>query len=244
MLHAMLAIRYGVKKANKICDRRETGQLYKNNKRGVLMIIYKATNKINGMCYIGQTSRTLKERMQEHKRHHNTYFDNAINKYGIDNFEIKIIDKANSIEELNAKEMFWISFFDCMKPRGYNLCEGGGTSIGYHHTEESKSKMSISKKTKCNYYGENNPFYGKTHSHEQKLKWALERKGFRHTKEAIAKIRRNQKNSRKVVNLDTGKVFDSIALAAEFYNLKREHIYRVCNGIRKKTGGYRWAYVI
>ena len=206
------------------------------------MIIYKATNKINGMCYIGQTSRTLKERMQEHKRHHNTYFDNAINKYGIDNFEIKIIDKASSIEELNAKEMFWISFFDCMKPRGYNLCEGGGTSIGYHHTEESKLKMSMVQKERGNQVGNKNHFYGKTHSTEQKLKWSLERKGKKHTKESIEKMRQNKKNSRKVVNLDTGEIFISISKAAESVGVRPEYVSKICRGLKAPKNSGNWSF--
>jgi hypothetical protein len=57
------------------------------------MIIYKATNKINGKIYIGQTINSLKYRSNQHKRDanrlskRNYYFTNAIVKYGFEAFE-------------------------------------------------------------------------------------------------------------------------------------------------------------
>jgi len=56
------------------------------------MIIYKATNKINGKCYIGQTVKTLARRKCDHlcrlrkgDRDHKFYL--ALRKYGQENFE-------------------------------------------------------------------------------------------------------------------------------------------------------------
>ena len=51
------------------------------------------------------------------------------------------------------------------------------------------------------------------------------------------------KKLRKVINIDTGEFFDSIAIASRKYNLNRSHISAVCNGTRKRCGNYRWAYV-
>lgn len=46
------------------------------------MIIYKAVNKINNKCYIGQTIRKLERRKCEHLyNRNNSYFHNAIKKY-------------------------------------------------------------------------------------------------------------------------------------------------------------------
>lgn len=47
---------------------------------------------------------------------------------------------------------------------------------------------------------------------------------------------------RKVINIDTGEVFNSINEASNIYNLKPTHISRVCRGKRKRTGGYKWMY--
>ena len=110
------------------------------------MIIYKMTNKITGKVYIGQTVRELEERMQEHYRHDTIIVDKAIQKYGKDSFDVEIIDRADTIEELNQKEQFWIRHYDCITPKGYNQCFGGDNTMGYHHREESKQAMSEAKK--------------------------------------------------------------------------------------------------
>lgn len=205
------------------------------------MIIYKITNLVNGKIYVGQTVRDLDERIAEHKRH-DGIVGRAIKKYGEGNFCFEVIDKANNIDELNEKEKYWIRFNDCIKPNGYNLCEGGGNTKGYRHREESKRKMSETQKARGSQKGKKNHFYGKTHSSEQKKKWSKERKGRKHSKETIQKMRLSKPNARKVINIDTGEIFPTISLAAEKYGLKSEHICRVCRGKRKRTGGYRWSY--
>lgn len=47
---------------------------------------------------------------------------------------------------------------------------------------------------------------------------------------------------KKVINLDTGEIFESVKAAAEQYGLKDTHITRVCKGKRKSTGGFRWSH--
>lgn len=86
------------------------------------MIIYKVTNRLNGMVYIGQTSRSLNRRISEHLSNNRTsYFDRALRKYGINNFNIEIIDIATSKEELNEKEKYYIEYYDSKIPNGYNM---------------------------------------------------------------------------------------------------------------------------
>ena len=201
------------------------------------MIIYKLTNKINGKVYIGQTVRTLEERIKEHTSHNKTAISKAIRKYGINNFEIEIIEKCKTVKELNSREKYWIKKYNSFSETGYNLCEGGENTKGFKHREYSKHKMSVTKSKM--YIGKNNPFYGKHHSKEQCEKWSKERKGRDMSKvtEAAKKV-----NSIKVKNIETGEVFNSIVEAAEKYNLKATHITRVCRGKRKTTGGFHWEY--
>ena len=86
-------------------------------------IIYKITNKVNGKSYIGQTRYTLEFRWKQHQhKKDNTYFHNAIHKYGIENFSIEILEKCN-IEDLNSREIFYIAKYDTFK-NGYNLTIG------------------------------------------------------------------------------------------------------------------------
>lgn len=108
------------------------------------MIIYKATNKINGKVYIGQTIRTLKVRINCHLRANSHYpFGNALRKYGIENFDIKVIDEALTKEELNEKEIYWIKFYDCQRSsgHGYNITAGGDDNpMNYPELREKSAK--------------------------------------------------------------------------------------------------------
>lgn len=163
------------------------------------MLIYKITNLINGKVYIGQTVRPLNQRLANHKLYPKSLISNAFKKYGIENFTIETIDTAVNKEELDSKERMWIEHYNSISPNGYNLTKGGGGTLGYKlsketrlkisrankgkpsHTkgkvlsEETKRKISISRKGK--YSGENNPNYGKTHSLETRRKISEANKG-------------------------------------------------------------------
>ena len=56
--------------------------------------IYKYTNLINGMVYIGQTKQTLEQRDYKHQiqLNDNTYFHRAIKKYGRNNFSLELVE--------------------------------------------------------------------------------------------------------------------------------------------------------
>lgn len=108
------------------------------------MIIYKIENKIDGKIYIGKTTRNLDIRIEEHFncRKDDSYLHKAIRKYGKDNFIISTIEEVNDIKTLNDREKFWINYFNCKSPKGYNLTDGGDGVIGYLHTNETKKKIS------------------------------------------------------------------------------------------------------
>lgn len=202
------------------------------------MFIYRITNLKTNKTYIGKTSRCLDVRLSEHLRHPDKPIGKALQEFGLDSFIIEVIDTAETEDELNAKERFWIVAYDSLVPNGYNQSIGGDTSEGFRHREESKKKMSEAKKGK--YLGENNPFYGKHHSEDSRRKM---REAWKH-REYTDEWRQHLSEARKkrpVINHDTGEVFPSVKAAADKYGLKATHISRVCNGKRKRTGGFRWA---
>ncbi|AGE58738.1 GIY-YIG catalytic domain-containing endonuclease [Paramecium bursaria Chlorella virus NYs1] len=112
--------------------------------------------------YVGQTIRTLEERLDKHKRlnSHCTALKNAIQKYGWNNFIVDYYECPD--DELNKHERWLVELMGTLAPGGYNLKEGGG-SRG-KASEETKKKMSEAQS------GENNPMWGIPKSQETKDK--------------------------------------------------------------------------
>ncbi len=147
--------------------------------------IYLVKNKINNKCYVGQTiSIDILTRWKQHmKMEKNTlgrYIYSAYEKYGIQNFEFKIICICFD-EDCNFYEEEYIKKYNSLVPSGYNLKSGGNNSK--HHpetlkkmsetmkgmkytpmTEEIKKKISEANK------GDKNANFGKKMSIEQRNK--------------------------------------------------------------------------
>ncbi len=108
------------------------------------MIVYKATNKINGKVYIGQTRHSLETRKTRHiqkaRKGVNTHFYNAIRKYGEDAFTWDIICSTNSKQTLNELETYYINQYDSIH-NGYNMVDGGDNNI--MDIESVKTKHAI-----------------------------------------------------------------------------------------------------
>ena len=102
------------------------------------MIIYKTTNLINGKIYIGQSINNDPKYLGS-----GVFLKNAIEKHGKENFLKEVIDVADSVDELNEKEIYWIEKYNSTdKNIGYNLCSGGkGFKIYYGKTEEQISEI-------------------------------------------------------------------------------------------------------
>ena len=168
------------------------------------MIIYKIENKINGKIYIGQTIKELEDRISEHLKSEYP-IGKAFRKYNINSFEISIIDITEIKEILDEKEKYWIKFYDCKVPNGYNLTDGGEGPNGYKHTKEAKLKISkkkkgvphdVSEETRLKISNANkgrvSPMLGKHHSEETKQKISKQ-KGWKHTFETKEKLRHFRK---------------------------------------------------
>lgn len=207
------------------------------------MIVYKVTNKINNKVYIGITTKTLEYRKRIHIRDSktkNTYFYRALRKYGEDNFTWEIIDTAKTKEELEELEKYYISLYDSFndKGKGYNTTSGGYSL--YDITEEEKQRRSERAKGKNNpMYGVESPMKGKhfTKEHKRKISESLKNSYRPHV------IGGNNPSAKKVINLDTNEIFNTLTEASEKYNISKQMISKVCNGHNETAGGFRWAFV-
>lgn len=94
--------------------------------------IYLITNQVNGKQYVGQTTVSLARRWVGHQasarssRNPCRALGCAIQKYGPENFTVVEVDTAASKEDLDARELHWVSVYNTIAPHGYNLTSGGG----------------------------------------------------------------------------------------------------------------------
>jgi group I intron endonuclease len=83
--------------------------------------VYKTTNLINNKIYVGQHEGEFTSTYKGSGR----YFRNALNKYGSDNFSVKVLEYCDDANTLNEREIYWIAYY---KDHGfimYNISKGG-----------------------------------------------------------------------------------------------------------------------
>jgi group I intron endonuclease len=132
------------------------------------MFIYKITNTENNKVYIGQTIRPIKQRFQRHINDAlnniiDTHLARAIRKYGKESFEISLIDTAESQDELNKKEQYWIKQYNSTNSNiGYNETDAIYKSGGNTYMSKTKEEMEqISQKIRDSKIGSKNPNHKK-----------------------------------------------------------------------------------
>ena len=95
--------------------------------------IYKATNKINGKSYVGQTC-DFHSRVWQHQRCYEKEdcdFHRAIKEFGFDNFSWEIIETCESEDRACELEKYYIEKFNTYRD-GYNMTKGG-KGAPYHN---------------------------------------------------------------------------------------------------------------
>lgn len=123
--------------------------------------IYVTTNQINNMKYIGKCIYARKNNWETYMGS-GLYLKRAIKKYGLENFTRTILAEANSAEELNALEEYYILFYKAVEsPEYYNV---KFTSIGGDVFTTNPNKESIRLQRVQQMSGEGNHQYGKVKS--------------------------------------------------------------------------------
>ena len=204
-----------------------------------MAVIYEIINTINNMCYIGQTRRSLKERLNHHKNEHRrgTPFYHAIKKYGWENFTVNIIEECE-IEQLNEREIYWIAEKKTLYPDGYNLTIGGN-QCGHHQlTREKISRQRTGMKfSESHKESMRRARLGTKASEETKRKMSIALKGKRHKEETKIKLKYSQPHRREVGMFDSDgnliQKYDSIKEAARELSCNCGHVSECCNGKRK-----------
>lgn len=206
--------------------------------------VYLRKNKVNGMLYVGQTN-DLSKRQRAWKclklRYANQKLTEDREKYGINAFELFVLQECETEDELDRWERHYVKFFNSLYPNGYNANEGG--KIGFKCSNETKKK--ISEKNS----GENNGMYGKSAwnkgkkaSEETRRKLSESNKGNKsalghkvseETKKILSQKKKgvsNVKLAKKVIQVfpdGSTKEWESVA---ECYRNGYSHIADACRG--------------
>ena len=105
--------------------------------------IYLITNLINNKVYVGQST-DIERRWSEHlrsaqpekysirsARDSKTPIHLAMQKYGINNFTLQILEQCQR-SELDDKEQYWIDYYHSTeKDLGYNITSGGQKKLSF-----------------------------------------------------------------------------------------------------------------
>lgn len=99
---------------------------YQARKKRRYYIIYKITNKINGLVYIGQHRVFRGFPEDDGYAGSGTKIKKAELEYGIKNFSKEILHRVSTIREANNLEIKEIKRYDSTNPeKGYNIQKGG-----------------------------------------------------------------------------------------------------------------------
>jgi group I intron endonuclease len=149
--------------------------------------IYMLTNKLTYDIYIGQ-SVDISKRFRNYfnlsyiKSKDNFLINGALIKYGYSNFSVTILEYCDK-SDLIIKEQY---YFNKLNPQ-YNTLKIAGSSRGFKHSKETKTK--ISKSLKEIYIKEKSALFGSFHTEETKnlmsLKKAKDNYGKSYSKDSI-----------------------------------------------------------
>ena len=199
--------------------------------------VYSHTNKINGKIYIGLTFMEPEKRWKNGKGYHKgTHFRSAIDKYGWDNFEHKIIKDNLTKDEASYWEKYYISFYNSTdRLHGYNISSGGEHG-GHAQTNETRKKI-----------GENGYHYGmlgEKHSDSTKKKMSESRMNHPTSDETKKKISEAHKKlrNRKIFCVELGCVFESLGEASDKTGCLKSGIVQCCRGTQKTCKDYHFIY--
>lgn len=206
--------------------------------------IYKIINNINNKVYIGQSKNLYVRFLDYRKGRFNPHLKNAIEKYGIENFTVELLEKDVELCNLDNMEQYWIDFYDSSNSKnGYNICPVAGTTRGTTKSISERTNMSNRAKERV---GDKNPFYGKHHTEDSKQKISDKNSKRILSKEHIEKFCKSGYASvqikiiQKSIDGNFIKVWNSIREAAKELNICDSSISNVIHNKRKSAGSFKW----
>jgi group I intron endonuclease len=220
--------------------------------------IYKITSP-SGKVYIGQAI-DIERRWVQYRNLNckdQTKVFNSLNYYGVNSHTFEIIMEC-AIEDLNYYERHYQEYYDVLGDYGLNLSyvnvgekkqlhsdgtrkkiseklKGNKNSLGTKFDEERKKKLIERNKGNKNWLG-------KKHSEESRQKMSDVQKGNKnwlgkkHSEDTKIKMSKNNASSKKVINIETGEVYNSVK---EAYEPNKEYLKVKYFTFAQKLNGHR-----
>jgi group I intron endonuclease len=193
--------------------------------------VYLITNKISGKKYVGQSIQLdINSRWKCHKKVNKKYVGkilyNAYKKYGIENFDYKIICICFD-EDTDKYEEEYIKKYNTVHPNGYNLLQGGKNRK--HNPETLKYLSEIMS-------GEKHPQYGTKLSEEHKKKISERMKGTGNPNFGKRNHRYGKKFTEEEIQKRLDRYKEHPETKEKISNSLKEY-YKTCNKQGIKTNG-------
>ena len=198
-------------------------------------VIYKITNTLNGKLYVGKTTTPLNQRMASH-RCADTVIGKAIRKHGWENFNVEVLEECETPEQLNEREIFWIAYFNCKFPNGYNLTDGGEGGGSKIYTPERNAKISAANS------GENHHMFGKHHTAETCAKISASNMGRIISEDTKAKLALAQPHRHAVICIESGEIFPAVEATARHCKVNRANVIAACQQHQRTVRGFHFWY--
>ena len=220
--------------------------------------IYKITNKVNGKYYVG-SSKNIRGlsygRWKTHisklnkGTHPNSYFQNAWNKYGRNNFVFSIIEETS---DLLIREQHYLTIASSEPDKCYNL-----SYSAYRVDMTPDRRKKISESLKGRFVGTRHPFFGKSHSPSTRNKISKSQIGRASPNKGVVmpflqkeKIRNSLLNKRQEIGERLSKEWEFVSPDFKLVkihnlldfckqnNLQANSMYSVFYGKRKQYNGW------
>lgn len=192
----------------------------------IYAIIYLITCLVNNKVYVGFTTQPLEKRFKRHisdskSKSPKCLLHKAIKKYGVENFNIKILAKSPNVEYCReVLELYYIkqynSYIHTEESNGYNMTKGGEGMRGHVTSEETKELLRQSSKRIPR-----NPLSNEAKEHMRQVNLA-KNTGIGHTFAYEGKI----------------LTFNSLVLFCKENDLNNHCMRKVERGIQKEHKGY------
>ena len=212
--------------------------------------IYKITNKINGLVYVGQTTQTPKHRWIHHLTDSRTGSEcklhKALREFGKENFVQETIEEVPD-SFLDEREVYWIKYYNSYY-KGYNGTEGTtappgtdivviclDTGIVYPSSAEASNQTGINRVhiAECARNAPKRATAGGLHW----MQW----EDYCDKGPTYRKLG-NELNSKSVICVETGKVYKSVLEASKATGIPRVTITKICRNLNKGPVKFHWRY--